>query len=134
MLLSINSITNIKFLNLIVYLVLSRSCCIVEKWLNLRSYFQFGPIPNKVFHLNLVRRKFEFPAYNSKQVIQMCNLTHFVGIGTKVKITSEIMQMHLGNDLKNKNIWFTKLSHPNKTSIQSQHCTLASQAHCADQY
>jgi hypothetical protein len=39
--------------------------------------------------------KFVFPAYNSKQVIQMSNLAHFVGNGTKVKIPSEINQRHL---------------------------------------
>ena len=63
-------------------------------WLNLRGYFDFDPLPTKRCQITLLRRKFEFPTDNNKQLFKFSaqerDLSLFVGNGIKVNIPSEI--------------------------------------------
>jgi hypothetical protein len=63
-------------------------------WLNLRRYFDFGPVANTKCQIAPLSRKFEFPVHDNEQLIQIfCSRDGFgnsIGNSTKVKILSEI--------------------------------------------
>ena len=68
----------------------------ILRWLNLRRYFEFGPIANKRWQITTQSRKLEFPAHLLfKFSAEGSDLAPFIGNMTKPKIPSEI-KPHLG--------------------------------------